>query len=311
MLYVKSMNWSLKLWPLWASVGCILGTASARGVVANSNPTERYQSIIERNAFGLKPPPLPPPPAPPPANPAASEIVLTGFASIVKPTKVYLMRKEAGKKDPTYYDLAKDQSKDGIEVKQIDEKARTAKILFNGSEMLLTFATHGIKPPAGTPLPPPPVAGAAPAPAIVPPPGTPPMIQPQHQPVMNKYGGVTAPNPYNPAGSALHSIPSRTLRAPQDNYLVPGQPAIGLSAPGQVSVGGNLAAQPNPAVPAQPQNSLNREEQYLLMKANEMIAEQRFQQGLGPQFPPMPPAPGEINIPGVTAPAAGVAPGRK
>lgn len=294
----------MKMPALLACAG-MLGVAPLQGVTPTSNPKDHsYQSIIDRNPFGLKPPPPPAPPPPPQTNPANSEIVLTGIASVVKPTQAYLMRKEAGKKDPSYYNLSQGQVKDGIEILQIDEKARSVKIRNAGLETFLTFATHGVKAPAGTPLPPPPApgAGGAPVPGGVPPappqPGAPPPMA-QVQPVPAAFGGTaSAANPYTPASSGVRTIPSRTLRAQPENYLAPGQATLSVAPPGQVGLGGGSISSSTPATQQPPpQNTLSREQQYLLMQANEMIQEQRHQQGLGPKFPPIPPLP-EFVIPG-------------
>ena len=286
------MSWKVKMLALLACAW-MLGVAPLWAVTPTSNPKDHsYQSIFDRNPFGLKPPPPPAPPPPPPTNPANSEIVLTGIASVVKPTQAYLMRKEAGKKDPSYYNLSQGQVKDGIEILQIDEKARSVRIRNAGLETFLTFATHGVKAPAGAPLPP---GGALPAP---PQPGAPaPMAQ--VQPGNPAFGGtMPAANPFNPTSSGIRTIPSRTLRAQPENYLGPGQAALNVGAPGQMGLGGGSSSSSTPVTQQSlPQNTLSREEQYLLMKANETVQEQRHQQGLGPKFPPMPPLP-ELVIPG-------------
>lgn len=298
------MSWKVKMLALLACAG-MLGAAPLQGVTPTSNPKDHsYQSIIDRNPFGLKPPPPPAPPPPAQTNPASSEIVLTGIASVVKPTQVYLMRKEAGKKDPSYYNLSQGQVKDGIEILQIDEKARSVKIRNAGLETSLTFATHGVKPPAGAPLPQPPAPGTAGAPV----PGGVPPVPPQPgapapmahvQPVNPAFGGTTpAASPFSPTSSGIRTIPSRTLRAQPETYLAPGQAALGVGTPGQVGLGGGSSSSSTPATQQSlPQNTLSREEQYLLMRANEMAQEQRYQQGLGPKFPPMPPMPEPV-IPG-------------
>ena len=89
--------------------GLLLG-ASALQAVPAEQLKENYQSIIERNPFGLKPPPTPAPVtnALPEVKPKV-EIFLTGITSVGHPQlprQAYFYTREQGKKDITYYSLA-------------------------------------------------------------------------------------------------------------------------------------------------------------------------------------------------------------
>src|SRR2546422_2759852 len=64
-----------------------VGTAQMLPTEAKPNP---YQTIIERNPFGLKPPPPAPDPTPPAPLTPPSKVVLTGFTSISGPPRALL-----------------------------------------------------------------------------------------------------------------------------------------------------------------------------------------------------------------------------
>src|SRR4051812_29435188 len=70
---------------------------------AENRPLDNYRSIIDRNPFGLKPPPPPPAPVEPPKQlEKATEFYLTGISTIGfpnRPKRAYLMNKDNTKKD--------------------------------------------------------------------------------------------------------------------------------------------------------------------------------------------------------------------
>src|SRR5213594_2931161 len=65
----------------------LAGTLSWASAEVRSNP---YQVIVERNPFGLKPPPPPPDPTPPAPVTPPSKVLLTGFTSVSGPPRALL-----------------------------------------------------------------------------------------------------------------------------------------------------------------------------------------------------------------------------
>jgi hypothetical protein len=256
-----------------AIVGFVVAAAALHRVSAleSRNTPRDYQTIVERNPFGLKPPP--PPPAPPTNELPKLEFYLTGMTSIgapANPKRAYLMSKDA--KTPAYYSLTEGQSKDGLEILQIDPKNRSVKVRYNGNEKLMTFATDGIPVakaavPAPGAHPGPHPSGAMPAPlpnAVTHPGGTP----------MNN----TAPHP--------RSIPSRAMRTqPPPTYG-------GMTGP--VPVANNLAPIAN-GVAQQP--DMNADEQIAIMRRQQAQTRQAY--GL-PPVNPVPNAPGPFGNPAMS-----------
>ena len=252
-----------------------LATLPARGIVNdNKAKGQMYKTIVDRNPFGLKDPPpvvvqapVVEPPAPPPV-----EILLTGIATIVPPKRAFLMAKDPNKKDP-YYSLSEGQGKDGIEVLQIDEKAKTVKIRQAGKETVLTFAANGRKSDATAPGP---IPGQPGVPGQGLPPGfqanfaPPPSIAPGAAP-----GGNFGYNPSNPGGGNIpaRTIPSRSIRGQNQGV--------------QMNFNSGAGAAP---VPQEKMPYSTVEEQYLMLKANELQQQKAFQKGLVPgPPPPLPP----------------------
>src|SRR4029079_4891149 len=131
-----------------ASIG---GSALAITPSSTADLKENYQSIIARNPFGLKDPPENKPATNAPvAAPPKQKIFLTGITSVGYPRipkYVYLKTEEEGKKDPNFYSLQEEQSKDGITILQIDDKNKKVKIRPPDGERVLSFATDGIAAP--------------------------------------------------------------------------------------------------------------------------------------------------------------------
>jgi hypothetical protein len=123
------------------------------------------QAIPERNAFGLKPAPIPtivdPPPTPLP------KLILTGITTILG-NKLALMKAVPPGNPPgravteESLILAEGQREGNVEVLNIDENAGSVRVNNSGSIMTLTFEKDGAKlpntppppaTPAGLPLP--------------------------------------------------------------------------------------------------------------------------------------------------------------
>jgi hypothetical protein len=141
-----------------------------------------YQAIVERNVFGLRPPPVIDTNTPPP-QPAA-KITLTGITTILGKTQALMSVQTAGKPQPEFFMLTEGQRAGEIEVLEINETAGTVKVTNQGVAQVLDFKSDGAKLQAALPGIPPP--GSPGLPGIPPPPGNP----------------------------ATRTIPTRTLRLP-------------------------------------------------------------------------------------------------
>lgn len=200
-------------------LGGILSSTGVKAVVTDTKDRP-YNVIIERNVFGLKPPPTNVPEPPP--KPPAAEVHLAGITTIVSPPRAILQWKEPGQppapgkpgippgKDESY--IFREGEQQGIiKVLAINVKDGSVKIENAGEPMLLTFETHGAK-LQNTPAPA--VApGALPNPAGGIAPGSP--AASLGIPPNNRFGGYPIPGAggVNPAGSSQPSIPVRPLRA--------------------------------------------------------------------------------------------------
>jgi hypothetical protein len=234
-------------------LGCLMGSfivcAGAQAATPDS-PASPYQPIVERNVFGLKPPP--PPPAPPePPKPEPSKILLTGITTILgnkrallkatMPAKPPQQGKPAEPVKEQAYMLAEGQRDGDLEVLEIDEKAGTVKVNELGTVRTLNFQDNGVK---LTSTPPPATAGI---------PGAPPNPIGAIPPPANPYAPPGAPNPFTPGNTAMKQIPTRTMRLPTPGST---QPGLGFSAqPG---------VQAQPQVPQVPQ--MSAEEATIMME---------------------------------------------
>ena len=197
---------------LWI-LNCVLFCAGSKGAAADSaNP---YQGIVDRNVFGLKPPP--PPVKPEDKKVDAPKITLTGITTILGNKRV-LMNVAMPAKPPEpakqqSFILAEGQRESEIEVLEIDEKAGIVKVNDFGTILTLNLDKDGAKLPASVAAAPPPPG--QPAPGYVPPPN---------------YNPLT-PSPNAPAGG-LKTIPTRTVRLP-----TPGGPPVpgGPPTPGSIN----------------------------------------------------------------------------
>ena len=116
-----------------------------------------YQAISRRNPFGLLPPPPPPDPdqAPPPPPPPNVNLRLSGFTDLMGRRRAFIVITEQGpNKQPKTKALHEGERESGVEVLQIDFKARSVKVNNNGQVTNLTFAKMEASagpPPAGIP----------------------------------------------------------------------------------------------------------------------------------------------------------------
>src|SRR4051812_46163730 len=133
-------------------MGCYLATAvvvlgvTDRGFAeAKPNP---YFSIVDRNPFGLKPPPPPPDPTPViPVVPPA-KVVLTGITSLFGPTSkralLEITEQEPGKPASVRKPILREGERDGtVEMVSIDLEKNTVHIRNSGQELDLKFEDPG------------------------------------------------------------------------------------------------------------------------------------------------------------------------
>src|SRR5882672_331701 len=207
---------------------CVL-LLCAGGSATGADSANPYQGIVDRNVFGLKPPPAPP--RPEDNKPPPPKITLTGITTILG-NKRALMNVAMPPKPPDpakqkSFILAEGQRDGDIEVLEIDETSGTVKVDDFGTVMVLDINKDGAKLPA-TPLAPAPVA--PPDAAGYRPPG---------------------PNAYAPTGDGnaggLRTIPTRQLRLPPSG--VPPAPVPSIPGAPAAQNGANSSAIPTPVNP--------------------------------------------------------------
>jgi hypothetical protein len=247
-----------------------------------------YQTIVDRNPFGLKP--QPPPVAAPTEKPKPKgELKLTGITSFGQ-LKAYFMTSEAGGKNTEYFVLGIDEKRNGLEILGINNNEKSVRVREDGVESVFTFAANGVQPPAAPPPAPgqqPPGAGGFPGLPTHPGSNTPP----------HNTAAYNAPAAFsNPAGNynggTGRSIPSRTTRTAND-----------ASVGSTYGFGGSANAAANIPHPQEP--PMSTEQQQILMEAQRAV-----NPGLPPTpgFPPALPGAGSVpQIPGRNFPAV---PGR-
>lgn len=271
MHYCESMRSVLKS----AILMLLLSGAGKALAIPLAELKDNYQPIIDRNPFGLKPPP-PPPTNNPTANVKEKpklEYFLTGITSVGFPRipkQAYLMTKEQNK-STNFYALSEGIEKDGIKILSIDDMQRKVRIHTDEGEMMLSFQTHGIAPPA-SPAPGKPGAPGVPGqmtpgqplpnqPGVLPTPPVPVQAQPIHN------TGVQPGNTTYPTTGATRTIPSRRVRAGMDNTVNTG----GAPLPGAAGVTPQAQPEMDPA------------EQYVRMHLNRAAQEKQ-----GMVLPPLP-----------------------
>ena len=239
--------------------------------IAPDSPTNRYQAIPERNAFGLKPPPAVD--AAPPTSPSIPKLLLTGITTVLG-NKLVLMKAlpqgnapgQVAKEESLM--LTEGQRQGNVEVLNIDEKAGSVRVNNSGSVLTLTFEKDGEK-----------LTNAPPPPGV--PPGLP------------LPTNATAPTAL-PARGSLHrpgSFPTREIRS--SGVAGPGQTpgqtnAMVYPGAGQVPSGANPAPANN--LPA----GLTPEEQAIVLQLQQQSAAQSgagATQGVVPGAPASSPQP--------------------
>jgi len=133
----------------------MLGATATLAIVPDQTK-DQYQTIPERNVFGLRPPQAQAPPAN--ASAPLPKITLTGITTILDSKRALMKVAPSGGKqvDPAKelsLILTEGQREGDIEVLQIDERAGSVKVNNSGTVMLLTFEKDGAKLPATAPVP--------------------------------------------------------------------------------------------------------------------------------------------------------------
>jgi hypothetical protein len=125
--------------------------------LAESRPLDTYQSIVDRNPFGLKDPPVPVVKETNAAPLAKKEdFYLTGISTIGNPKrpKAYLLAKDASKKDydQKFYNLTVGDRQGDVTLQEVDPKGRRVKIAYMGEEKWLSMKDNGVPAPTGAPM---------------------------------------------------------------------------------------------------------------------------------------------------------------
>jgi hypothetical protein len=252
-----------------------------------------YRAIVARNAFRLKdplPPPPPPTNAPTAPEPPKIDVKLAGLADIGGVRYAFLMVPDAEHQGQFVYPSLTDNPEkgsvrhgSGLEIREINLKKQTVRLVNGGVEATLNLKEHGVK--------------AAPTPAAKPgAPGQPPIPRPNTAPANAVHGAVNA-NP-NAAGAMAEPLvfsrnPNRasaTLNNPTTANGIPA--AINLQSTLNSGVGtanlptrplrtdtttsaGNAANQASPPIPVAQQYEV-------------LIRQRQAAEAVGIQLPPIP-----------------------
>ncbi len=254
MKHAKTWGWLLGLFTL--------------AVVARADVPGDYKVILDRNPFGLKPPP-PPPPTPPTTPPEVpTNYKLSGITALFKPPRAMFVNQVPGKPTPEYLTLSEGQRQDSLEVLPggIDVRAGKVRVKIAGEERTMSFEKDGLKAAAGPPVM---TAPGVPVPMgqFNPVPATP--LGAQAQPP----GGIPVPQPvaYRPGAVAA---PPTVIQGTVGGSVNTARPVrIQLDAPPAQS-------SPPPAPPVDPVK------QAVQMELNRVIDAPKVRSG---DLPPLPP----------------------
>ena len=230
-----------------------------------------YRVILERNPFGLKPPPAPPA-APPPthAEPAKpTNYKLSGLTALFKPPRAMFVNQVPGK-NPEYVSLSEGQRQGAIEVLAdgIDIPGGTVRVKIDGEERTMSFKEDGLKGPSGPPVM---TARGVPVPLGMPNPvpATPlgsKVAPPNYIPIPQPY------TPPRPTGQQFNAVPSGVVPMP----AVPNMQRPMRIDPNTIQ---QNATSPPPAP------NIDPAEQALRIEINRKLTEVQVQRG---ELPPLP-----------------------
>lgn len=247
-------------------LGLLLAGLGWAAATAHADAVGDYKVILDRNPFGLKPPPAAPAPPTnaPPETP--TNYKLSGITALFNPPRAMFVNQVPGKPAPEYLSLSEGQRQGSLEVLTdgINLKAGTVRVKISGEERTMSFEKDGLK--------------ATPGPPIMPPPGTPmPFGMPnpvQPTPLGTQAPAVPVPG-QNPGFRPAGVIPGA---APQPNMpTVLPTPARPMRIP--LTTGQNLTDPPPAAI-------IDPVEQTVRMEIQRKLDEPRVAAG---QVPPLPP----------------------
>jgi len=134
--------------------GLLLAALGWASIAARADAIGDYKVILDRNPFGLKPPPAPVKievPAPPetPTN-----YKLSGITGLFKPPRAMFVNQVPGKPVPEYLSLSEGQRQGSLEVLPggIDIRGGKVRVKISGEERTLSFEKDGLKAAAGPPM---------------------------------------------------------------------------------------------------------------------------------------------------------------
>ncbi len=271
---------------VWVAAGVLLlGVGVGAWADTSAN---RYEMIVERNPFGLKPPPPPPDPSelnkPPPTPPATVE--LTGITSILS-SKRALFEIIPGPGKPMIKPiLAEGERIESVEVVSINVDKNEVTVKNGGLITNLTFkvAKSGPTPAVAVPgsIPPPVIPGAAPA---VPTQSSYNQNQGGRYNVMVGGGNATvAPASANPAYGGVNPAYGNT-------GLGAAAPALNTGNPANEGSFRSIPSRNMRTVPQAQEAAVNRDEQYRRMEENRLLNEVVNQASGRAVIPPLPPTP--------------------
>lgn len=135
------------------TTGCLL-CLWACVAVARADVVGDYKVILDRNPFGLKPPPVAPsaPTNAPVETP--TNYKLSGITALFKPPRAMFVNQPPGKPAPEYVSLSEGQRQGGIEVLPggINLSNGTVRVKISGEERTMSFEKDGLKPAGGPPI---------------------------------------------------------------------------------------------------------------------------------------------------------------
>ncbi len=197
----------IAFWRIAVFAGLIAAASNAQAVVEAAGGRS-YQSIVDRNPFGLRPPPTNSVPLAPTNQPGKNLIKLTGFTTIGDHRAYFIFTDEKTKTNRTE-SLRVDQEKDGLRVLEIDSRLHRVKVMREGVEVVMSLATDGLTNATGGAIA---ASTSVPGmvPGAIPKPGSP--VPPVPMPTVTPGGGTT-PSYQTPGARTIPSRPVRSAAA--------------------------------------------------------------------------------------------------
>ncbi|MBL9136563.1 MAG: hypothetical protein JNK85_11870 [Verrucomicrobiales bacterium] len=266
--------------------------ASNRVEEVSTADNHPYQAIVARNAFRLKdplPPPPPPTNPPPVAEPPKIDVKLAGLAEIGGVRYAYLMVPDTERQGQFLYPSLTDNPErgsvrhgSGLEIKEINLKKQTVRLVNGGIEATLNLKEHGVK--------------AAPTPAAKPgAAGQPPVPRPAVNAAASGAAGAANANP----NAGAMAEPLVFSRNPNRASTIPNSPGTGIPNSGGVNpvssfnnvLGtGNLPTRPLRTDTTTPGNTGNQASPPIpvAQQYEVLIRQRQAAEAVGIQLPPIP-----------------------